>query len=248
MKLRPAIRGAELADLRREGSGDRIMSELVRLQNVWKVFSMGESKVQALRGINLSIMRGEIVSIMGPSGSGKSTCMNMIGCLDRPTEGQVIINGRNTATMNENELSSFRNKTVGFVFQQYFLLPNLNILENVMLPLRYQKIPVEERRERAEEALVRIGLSDRLTHKPNELSGGQRQRAAIARATIAKPALILADEPTGALDSETGHSVLDLFREINSEGTTIVIVTHDIEIGKTAARMVRIKDGLLLED
>lgn len=224
------------------------MSELVRLQNVWKVFSMGESKVQALRGINLSIMRGEIVSIMGPSGSGKSTCMNMIGCLDRPTEGQVIINGRNTATMNENELSSFRNKTVGFVFQQYFLLPNLNILENVMLPLRYQKIPVEERRERAEEALVRIGLSDRLTHKPNELSGGQRQRAAIARATIAKPALILADEPTGALDSETGHSVLDLFREINSEGTTIVIVTHDIEIGKTAARMVRIKDGLLLED
>lgn len=248
MKLKLKDVEGDLADLRREGSGDRIMSELVRLQNVWKVFSMGESKVQALRGINLSIMRGEIVSIMGPSGSGKSTCMNMIGCLDRPTEGQVIINGRNTATMNENELSSFRNKTVGFVFQQYFLLPNLNILENVMLPLRYQKIPVEERRERAEEALVRIGLSDRLTHKPNELSGGQRQRAAIARATIAKPALILADEPTGALDSETGHSVLDLFREINSEGTTIVIVTHDIEIGKTAARMVRIKDGLLLED
>ncbi|MCH5149223.1 MAG: ABC transporter ATP-binding protein [Spirochaetales bacterium] len=221
---------------------------MVRLQDVWKIFSMGESKVQALRGINLSIMRGEILSIMGPSGSGKSTCMNMIGCLDRPTEGQVIINGRNTATMNENELSLFRNKTVGFVFQQYFLLPNLNVLENVMLPLRYQKIPIEERRMRAEEALVRIGLGDRLTHKPNELSGGQRQRAAIARATITKPALILADEPTGALDSETGHSVLDLFREINSEGTTIVIVTHDIEIGRTAARMVRIKDGLLQED
>ncbi len=223
-------------------------SELVKLQDVWKVFSMGESKVQALRGINLSIMRGEILSIMGPSGSGKSTCMNMIGCLDRPTEGQVIINGRNTATMNENELSAFRNKTVGFVFQQYFLLPNLTILENVMLPLRYQRVPLEERRERAEEALVRIGLGERLTHKPNELSGGQRQRAAIARATVTKPALILADEPTGALDSETGHSVLDLFREINSEGTTIVIVTHDIEIGRTAARMVRIKDGLLLED
>lgn len=235
----------------REDSGSEIMSEtneLVRLQDVWKIFSMGESKVQALRGINLSIMHGEILSIMGPSGSGKSTCMNMIGCLDRPTEGQVIINGRNTATMNENELSLFRNKTVGFVFQQYFLLPNLNVLENVMLPLRYQKIPIEERRMRAEEALVRIGLGDRLTHKPNELSGGQRQRAAIARATITKPALILADEPTGALDSETGHSVLDLFREINSEGTTIVIVTHDIEIGRTAARMVRIKDGLLQED
>lgn len=238
-------------DLLREDNGDKIMNEaneLVKLQDVWKVFSMGESKVQALRGINLSIMRGEILSIMGPSGSGKSTCMNMIGCLDRPTEGQVIINGRNTATMNENELSAFRNKTVGFVFQQYFLLPNLTILENVMLPLRYQRVPLEERRERAEEALVRIGLGERLTHKPNELSGGQRQRAAIARATVTKPALILADEPTGALDSETGHSVLDLFREINSEGTTIVIVTHDIEIGRTAARMVRIKDGLLLED
>lgn len=223
-------------------------NELVKLQDVWKIFSMGNTEVQALRGINLSIHQGEILSIMGPSGSGKSTCMNMIGCLDRPTKGNVIINGRNTATMNENELAAFRNKTVGFVFQQYFLLPNLSVLENVMLPLRYQRIPIEERRERAEEALVRIGLADRLTHKPNELSGGQRQRVAIARATVTKPALILADEPTGALDSETGHSVLDLFREINAEGTTIVIVTHDQEIGRTAPRMVRIKDGLLSED
>ena len=223
-------------------------NELVKLQDVWKIFSMGNTEVQALRGINLSIHQGEILSIMGPSGSGKSTCMNMIGCLDRPTKGNVIINGRNTATMNENELAAFRNKTVGFVFQQYFLLPNLSVLENVMLPLRYQRIPIEERRERAEEALVRIGLADRLSHKPNELSGGQRQRVAIARATVTKPALILADEPTGALDSETGHSVLDLFREINAEGTTIVIVTHDQEIGRTAPRMVRIKDGLLSED
>ncbi|MBO5288935.1 MAG: ABC transporter ATP-binding protein [Spirochaetales bacterium] len=223
-------------------------NELVKLQDVWKIFSMGNTEVQALRGINLSIHQGEILSIMGPSGSGKSTCMNMIGCLDRPTKGNVIINGRNTATMNENELAAFRNKTVGFVFQQYFLLPNLSVLENVMLPLRYQRIPIEERRERAEEALVRIGLADRLTHKPNELSGGQRQRVAIARATVTKPALILADEPTGALDSETGHSVLDLFQEINAEGTTIVIVTHDQEIGRTAPRMVRIKDGLLSED
>ena len=209
---------------------------------------MGNTQVQALRGINLSIHKGEILSIMGPSGSGKSTCMNMIGCLDRPTEGSVIIDGKNTATMNENELAAFRNKTVGFVFQQYFLLPNLNVLENVMLPLRYQKIPLEQRRERAEEALVRMGLSDRLTHRPNELSGGQRQRVAIARATVTKPALILADEPTGALDSETGHSVLDLFQEINSTGTTIVIVTHDLEIGQTAQRMIKIKDGLLAED
>ena len=223
-------------------------NELVILRDVWKIFSMGNTEVQALRGVSLSIHRGEILSIMGPSGSGKSTCMNMIGCLDRPTKGDVIINGRNTATMNENELATFRNKTVGFVFQQYFLLPNLNVLENVMLPLRYQKIPIEERRERAQEALVRIGLADRLTHKPNELSGGQRQRVAIARATVTKPMLILADEPTGALDSETGHSVLDLFQEINDEGTAIVIVTHDPEIGRTAPRMVRIKDGLLSED
>ena len=223
-------------------------NELVILRDVWKIFSMGNTEVQALRGVSLSIHQGEILSIMGPSGSGKSTCMNMIGCLDRPTKGDVIINGRNTATMNENELATFRNKTVGFVFQQYFLLPNLNVLENVMLPLRYQKIPIEQRRERAEEALVRIGLADRLTHKPNELSGGQRQRVAIARATVTKPMLILADEPTGALDSETGHSVLDLFQEINAEGTAIVIVTHDQEIGKTAPRMVKIKDGLLSED
>lgn len=223
-------------------------NELVILRDVWKIFSMGNTEVQALRGVSLSIHRGEILSIMGPSGSGKSTCMNMIGCLDRPTKGDVIINGRNTATMNENELATFRNKTVGFVFQQYFLLPNLNVLENVMLPLRYQKIPIEQRRERAQEALVRIGLADRLTHKPNELSGGQRQRVAIARATVTKPMLILADEPTGALDSETGHSVLDLFQEINAEGTAIVIVTHDPEIGRTAPRMVRIKDGLLSED
>ena len=223
-------------------------NELVILRDVWKIFSMGNAQVQALRGVSLSIHRGEILSIMGPSGSGKSTCMNMIGCLDRPTKGDVIINGRNTATMNENELATFRNKTVGFVFQQYFLLPNLTVLENVMLPLRYQKIPIEERRERAEEALVRIGLADRLTHKPNELSGGQRQRVAIARATVTKPMLILADEPTGALDSETGHSVLDLFQEINAEGTAIVIVTHDPEIGRTAPRMIKIKDGLLSED
>lgn len=223
-------------------------NELVILRDVWKIFSMGNTEVQALRGVSLSIHQGEILSIMGPSGSGKSTCMNMIGCLDRPTKGDVIINGRNTATMNENELATFRNKTVGFVFQQYFLLPNLNVLENVMLPLRYQKIPIEQRRERAEEALVRIGLADRLTHKPNELSGGQRQRVAIARATVTKPMLILADEPTGALDSETGHSVLDLFQEINAEGTAIVIVTHDPEIGRTAPRMVKIKDGLLSED
>lgn len=224
------------------------MKELVKLKNVRKTFLMGDSEVQALKGISMTIHAGEIISIMGPSGSGKSTCMNMIGCLDRPTSGEIWIQGKNTAFMNENELAIFRNKTVGFVFQQYYLLPNLTVLENVMLPLRYQHVPVEERKIRAEEVLSRMGLGDRLFHHSNELSGGQRQRVAIARATVTHPSLILADEPTGALDSETGHSVLDLFQEINTNGTTIVIVTHDLEIGKTASRMIKIKDGLLQEE
>ena len=222
-------------------------NELVILRDVWKIFSMGNTEVQALRGVSLSIHRGEILSIMGPSGSGKSTCMNMIGCLDRPTKGDVIINGRNTATMNENELATFRNKTVGFVFQQYFLLPNLNVLENVMLPLRYQKIPIEQRRERAQEALVRIGLADRLTHKPNELSGGQRQRVAIARATVTKPMLILADEPTGALDSKSSKQVMELFQKLNDEGVTVIMITHDSNIAGYAKRVVDIFDGELTE-
>ncbi len=220
-----------------------IEGPLIQLNSVWKTYSMGESEVHALRGVSFTVERGEYVSIMGPSGSGKSTCMNMIGCLDRPSSGEVIINGRKTAEMNEKELALLRNRTVGFVFQQYHLLSTMTILENVMLPLRYRGVPLEERRNAARQVLERIGLADRLTHRPNELSGGQKQRVAIARATVTRPAIILADEPTGALDSETGQSVMELFREINRSGTTIIIVTHDPGIGNSAPRCIHIFDG-----
>lgn len=217
---------------------------VIEMKDVWKIYSMGESEVQALRGISFTVEEGEFVSIMGPSGSGKSTCMNMIGCLDRPTSGDVIINGRLIAEMTETELAKLRNETVGFVFQQYHLLSSMTVLENVMLPLRYQGIPHGERKRLAEEALARVGLSERLHHRPHELSGGQKQRVAIARATVTKPRIILADEPTGALDSETGKSVLNLFYEINkTEGTTIVIVTHDVNIGESTPRCIKIFDG-----
>ena len=217
---------------------------VIEMKDVWKIYSMGESEVQALRGISFAVEEGEFVSIMGPSGSGKSTCMNMIGCLDRPTSGDVIINGRLIAEMTETELAKLRNETVGFVFQQYHLLSSMTVLENVMLPLRYKGIPHGERKRLAEEALARVGLSERLHHRPHELSGGQKQRVAIARATVTKPRIILADEPTGALDSETGKSVLNLFYEINkTEGTTIVIVTHDINIGESTPRCIKIFDG-----
>ena len=219
-------------------------NNVIEMKDVWKIYSMGESEVQALRGISFSVEEGEFVSIMGPSGSGKSTCMNMIGCLDRPTSGDVIINGRLIAEMTETELAKLRNETVGFVFQQYHLLSSMTVLENVMLPLRYKGIPHGERKRLAEEALARVGLSERLHHRPHELSGGQKQRVAIARATVTKPRIILADEPTGALDSETGKSVLNLFYEINkTEGTTIVIVTHDVNIGESTPRCIKIFDG-----
>ena len=207
---------------------------VIEMKDVWKIYSMGESEVQALRGISFSVEEGEFVSIMGPSGSGKSTCMNMIGCLDRPTSGDVCINGRLIAEMNETELAKLRNETVGFVFQQYHLLSSMTVLENVMLPLRYKGVPYSERKRLAEIALEKVGLSERLNHRPHELSGGQKQRVAIARATVTKPRIILADEPTGALDSETGKAVLNLFYDINkTEGTTIVIVTHDSHIGES---------------
>ena len=221
---------------------------VIGMADVTKVYSMGEESVHALRGISFEILRGEFVSIMGPSGSGKSTCMNMIGCLDRPTSGIVEIGGKETAKMSEKELAVLRNKTVGFVFQQYHLLPAMTVLENVMLPLRYQGIDNAERRERAEAALERVGLANRMRHIPNELSGGQKQRVAIARATVTEPSIILADEPTGALDSATGRAVLDLFGGINAAGTTIVIVTHDPKIGASTRRCIRILDGLIQSD
>jgi len=221
---------------------------VILMENVTKIYSMGEEEVHALRGISFSVEQGEFLSIMGPSGSGKSTCMNMIGCLDRPSGGIVKIGGRETAKMSEGELAFLRNKTIGFVFQQYHLLPTMTVLENVMIPLRYQGIEKNLRRDMALEALEKVGLSDRVTHLPNELSGGQKQRVAIARATVTRPQIILADEPTGALDSATGRSVLELFGKINEKGTTIVIVTHDPGIGKSTKRCIRILDGLIQED
>lgn len=222
--------------------------KVVIMKDVQKIFNVGEVLVHALRGISFEIEEGEFISILGPSGSGKSTCMNMIGCLDRPTCGDIFIDGVNTQDMSDKDLAFLRGETIGFVFQQYYLLPALNVLDNVMLPLKYQGIPHDERRRRAREELEKVGLQDRLKHTPNELSGGQKQRVAIARALVTRPKLILADEPTGALDSETGHSVLDLFFAINKEGTSVVVVTHDIDIGAMARRSIHLKDGLIISD
>lgn len=224
------------------------MSAIIRMNNVIKTYAMKDTPVYALRGISFSIEQGEYVAIMGPSGSGKSTCMNMIGCLDRPSGGTVEINGKNTADMTEAQLAELRNRTVGFVFQQYHLLPAMTVLENVMLPLRYQGIDRRERKERAQAALERMGLQNRLSHLPHELSGGQKQRVAIARATVTNPHIILADEPTGALDTETGEQVLALFSEINNRGTTIIVVTHNPEIGERTPRCIHILDGKIEQD
>lgn len=221
---------------------------IIRLQNVVKKFIVGDVEVQALRGISFSIEDSAFVSIMGPSGSGKSTCMNMIGCLDRPTSGEIYINGISTAEMEERDLAILRNETVGFVFQQYYLLPSLTVLENVMLPLRYQGLPLDQRKKRALQELEKVGLSDRIKHRPGELSGGQKQRVAIARALVTNPKIILADEPTGALDSETGNSVLDLFLQINKQGTAVIVVTHDPGIGAMAPRSIHLKDGIIVSD
>lgn len=221
---------------------------MIRIENVIKTYDMGENSVKALQGVSFTIQQGEFVSIMGPSGSGKSTCMNMIGCLDRPSSGLVEINGKETAKMSEKELAELRNKTIGFVFQQYHLLPSMTVLENVMLPLRYQGIEKHIRKEMAIKALEKVGLQNRKSHRPHELSGGQKQRVAIARAMVTNPKIILADEPTGALDSETGKQVLDMFRQINATGTTIILVTHDPEIGASTNRCIKIFDGKIKSD
>lgn len=223
------------------------MANVVSLNNVVKTYVMGDNEVHALRGISFDISQGEFVSIMGPSGSGKSTCMNMIGCLDRPTSGIVCINERETAKMSEKELAVLRNQTVGFVFQQYHLISSMNILENVMLPLKYQKVDRALRIEKAKAALESVGLGKRIHHKPHELSGGQKQRVAIARAMVTEPKILLADEPTGALDTETGKQVMEMFRTINREkNTTIIIVTHDPRIGSSTERCIQILDGKIV--
>lgn len=223
-------------------------NSIITMEHVKRTYVMGDNEVHALKDISFDIKQGEFVTIMGPSGSGKSTCMNMIGCLDRPTSGIVKINGKETALMSEKELSYLRNVTVGFVFQQYYLLPAMTVVENVMLPLRYSGVPKNERFDLAKAALEKVGLSERLYHRPHELSGGQKQRVAIARAIVTKPKLILADEPTGALDSETGRAVMNLFWEINETGTTVVIVTHDPRVGASSSRCIKILDGLIQED
>jgi putative ABC transport system ATP-binding protein len=209
---------------------------------------MGATEVHALRGINFAIDQGEFVSIMGPSGSGKSTCMNMIGCLDSPTSGVVCINGNNTAGLSEKELARLRNESVGFVFQQYHLLSSMTVLENVMLPLRYMGVERNARKTTALGALEQVSMGDRISHLPHELSGGQKQRTAIARALVTKPKIILADEPTGALDSETGRAVLKLFFDIHTAGTTVIIVTHDPLIGAQAKRCIQMLDGMVSSD
>lgn len=221
---------------------------VINMIHVKRSYMMGDTEVKALRDVSFTIKQGEFVTIMGPSGSGKSTCMNMIGCLDRPSDGIVEINGKAISDMNEKELAILRNQTVGFVFQQYFLIPSMSVLENVMLPLRYAGYEKHERYEMARAALAKVGLDQRMNHHPHELSGGQKQRVAIARATVTKPKIILADEPTGALDSETGKAVMELFREINANGTTVVIVTHDPRVGASSDRCIRIFDGMIESD
>src|SRR5438552_263570 len=222
---------------------------MICTEDLWKTYDMGsEQQVQALRGVNLRIQRNEYVAIMGPSGSGKSTLMNLIGCLDSPTSGNYFFNGANVAGLDDNELAEIRNKEIGFVFQTFNLLPRSDALQNVELPLVYSGIKREERLQRAYEALEHVQLADRATHKPNELSGGQRQRVAIARALVTRPSIILADEPTGNLDSKTGEDIMRLFNELHDQGNTIILVTHEEDIALHAERIVRIKDGLVERD
>ncbi|MBD1219235.1 MAG: ABC transporter ATP-binding protein [Anabaena sp. CoA2_C59] len=216
---------------------------MIRLEDIFKVYGMGEIEVKALNNVNLVIKQGEYCSIMGPSGSGKSTAMNIIGCLDRPSAGNYYLDNLNVAQMNDTELAHIRNKKLGFVFQQFHLLNQLTALENVMLPMVYASVKPGERKERATEALIKVRLENRLHNKPTQLSGGQQQRVAIARAIVNRPVVLLADEPTGALDSHTTQEVLDLFSELNSSGITVVIVTHESEVARQTKRVVWFRDG-----
>lgn len=221
---------------------------IINIEHIAKVYQVGFEEVHALKDVSLRIDKNEYVAIMGPSGSGKSTLMNMLGCLDTPTSGKYEFNGSSVSQMSDNELARIRNKEIGFVFQTFNLLARSDALHNVELPLIYSGISYSERRERAEKALVDVGLGDRMHHKPNELSGGQRQRVAIARALVTNPSIILADEPTGNLDSKTGEEIMHLFHEIHEKGNTIILVTHEEYIAEHAARIIRLKDGLIEKD
>lgn len=222
------------------------MATMIWMQAIAKVYRLGEVTVPVLKGIDLAIEEGEYVAIMGPSGSGKSTLMNLIGCLDRPTGGSYVLEGKNLTTLDNDQLAHIRNQRIGFVFQQFNLLPRSTALDNVILPMIYANIPKQKRRQQAIQALTRVGLGEHLFHRPSQLSGGQQQRVAIARALVNRPALVLADEPTGALDTETSQEVMDLLTELNQQRITIIIVTHSPEIAAQTKRVIQVQDGLIM--
>ena len=220
----------------------------IRTEDLWKTYEMGAEHLHALRGVSIEIHRGEYVAIMGPSGSGKSTLMNLIGCLDTPSKGRYWLAGRLVSELNDDELAYIRNKEIGFVFQTFNLLPRATALHNVELPMIYNGTPAEERLERAKKSLAQVDLTDRMMHKPNELSGGQRQRVAIARALVNTPSILLADEPTGNLDSQTGEEIMALFARLHQQGNTIILVTHETDIALHAHRVIRLRDGKVEKD
>ena len=224
------------------------MSALIEFQNVCKYYQMGDTTVKAADHISFQIEKGEFVAIVGQSGSGKSTCMNIIGCLDVPTSGSYLLDGQDVGSMDKNQLAAVRNRMLGFIFQQYNLLPKLNLLENMEVPLMYAGVPRAERRERARAVLEQVGLGDKLKHKPQQLSGGQQQRVSIARALAGRPAVILADEPTGALDSHTSREVLGMLQDLHRQGNTVVLITHDNSIAVQAQRIIRLEDGRVVYD
>ncbi len=221
---------------------------VIELNKIRKSFKMGREWLEVLKGIDLKVFRNEYVALMGPSGSGKSTLMNILGCLDTPTSGEYFLNGKNVSRLDDDQLAAIRNKEIGFIFQTFNLMPRLTALENVALPLIYAGISIEERTRRAQEMLELVGLADRMNHKPNELSGGQRQRVAIARALVNNPSILLADEPTGNLDSKTSYEIMELFDDIHLQGNTIILVTHEEDIAEHAKRIIKLKDGVILED
>ena len=221
---------------------------LIETQDLWKTYVMGTEEIHALRGVTVNIERGEYVAIMGPSGSGKSTLMNLIGCLDTPSKGSYLLNDKQVGQMNDDELARIRNEEIGFVFQTFNLLPRATALHNVELPLVYAGVPAKERQARARASLERVELGDRMTHRPSQLSGGQRQRVAVARALVNNPSIILADEPTGNLDSKTGSEIMGLFNKLHASGNTIILVTHEADIAACARRVIHIRDGRISDD